>query len=82
VKSRLELMSRRKTDYEMTFTTEHGRRVLADLAVFGHAFKTTMIDNAASAELEGRRQVFLRIRHYLDLSYDDIAEMIRAEEES
>lgn len=77
-----ELLSRRKTDYELTFGTPHGKRVLADIARFGHALKTTMVEGQASAELEGRRQVFLRIREHLDLDYDDIAAMIREEEEA
>jgi hypothetical protein len=78
----LDTLSRRKRDYELTFGTEHGKRVLADIARFGHVMKTTMVDGQASAELEGRRQVFLRARHFLDLSYEDIAAMVRAEEES
>lgn len=82
MKSLGELLARRKTDYELTFGTPHGKRVLADIARFGHALKTTMVEGKASAELEGRRQVFLRIRGFLDMQHEDIAAMIREEEEA
>lgn len=70
----------RKQDYHATFDSPHGRRVLADMARFGHVFKTTMVDGAASAELEGRRQQVLRIMELMRLSHDDLAAMIREEE--
>ena len=82
MKNLLELLSRRKHDVELTFGTDHGKRVLALIAEFGHVGKTTMVGGQASAELEGRRQVFLKLNEFLKLSYDDIAEMIRQEEES
>jgi hypothetical protein len=78
----LERLSRHKRDVELTFGTEHGKRTLAMLAEFCHVTKTTMVDGQASAELEGRRQVVLKIMGLLKLSYEDIADMIRAEEES
>ena len=82
MKSRLEVLSHRKTDFDLTFGSPHGKRVLAVLAEFCHLTTTTMVDGAASAELEGRRQVILKIMGFLKLSYDEIAEMIRAEEEA
>ena len=66
---------------ELTFSTPHGRRSLGYLAKFGHLEKTTMVDGVASTELEGRRQMILKIKEILRISYDDIAEMVREEEE-
>ena len=74
-----EVLARRKTDFDLTFGTPHGKRCLAVLAEFGHMMKTTMIDGVASAELEGRRQVVLKILGFLNLDYADIAEMMREE---
>lgn len=76
----LERLRLRKQDYHNVFDSPAGRRVLADMARFGHFFKTTMVDGAASAELEGRRQQVLRIVDLMRLSHEDIAAMIREEE--
>jgi hypothetical protein len=38
-----------------------------------------MVDGVASAELEGRRQVVLKILGFLNLDYADITEMMREE---
>jgi len=56
--------------YRGAFEGNHGERVLADLATFCHASKTTHVmgDPYGSAQLEGRRQVWLRIREGLDLT--------------
>ena len=48
--------------------------VLADLAKFCHAQDTTHVvgDSHGSAQLEGRRQVWLRIQSYLGLTDEQI----------
>lgn len=47
--------------------------VLADLAEFCHANKTTAhVDERAAAMLEGRRQVWLRLQHHLRLSEEEL----------
>lgn len=70
----------------------HGERtraqemVLADLARWCHADDTTLVpgDPHASASLEGRRQVWLRLQHNLSLRPIDVqalAEGLAREEE-
>lgn len=59
---------------------ESGRRVLTDLAKFCRANDTTTmispvtrcVDPLASAQAEGRREVFLRIMLHLNLSESDM----------
>jgi hypothetical protein len=47
--------------------------ILADLAKFCKAAETTMHhEDRASAMLEGRRQVWLRIQQHLNLSEEDL----------
>ncbi len=75
--------SMRSRWYRATFQTEMGRRVLGDLARFCHAYTTTHVqgDPVGSAQLEGRRQVFLRIRGHLRAdqeTIEDIAERTQA----
>lgn len=62
----------------------NGLRVLADLRKFCHAAVTTAvmdgkgaIDPIASAQLEGRRQVFIRIMDMCRADDSDIHNMIR-----
>lgn len=63
---------------------EDQRLVLARLAEFCRANKTTHVEGDAlgSAQLEGRRQVWLLIREYLDLTPEMVSEMIAAEKEN
>jgi len=51
--------------------------VLADLAKFCHAQDTTHVvgDSHGSAQLEGRRQVWLRIQSYLGLTDEQITRL-------
>lgn len=57
-----------------------GRRVLADLAKFCRAYDTTtqvspvtrQVDPIASAQAEGRREVYLRIMWHLKLTDDQL----------
>lgn len=62
--------------YRLVFSGEPGRQVLLDLAKFCRAAQTTFTpDERATALLEGRREVWLRIQHHLKLSDDDLWEL-------
>lgn len=66
------LMARRHA-YRQTFKSEHGQRVLEDLSLFCRAAETTFHeDPRAHALLEGRREVWLRVLHHLQLSPDQL----------
>lgn len=68
----------RSHSYKGTFNTVHGKAVLADLKRFCHAVTPTAnIDNPnATYVAEGRREVWLRIMAHLNLSDQDIYELI------
>jgi hypothetical protein len=51
------------TDYEMTFGTDHGKRVLHDIIVTGMIFQTTFTGNAWSNFKEGIRYLALYVMH-------------------
>lgn len=55
--------------YKETFDGERAKAVLDDLARFCHANSTTHVegDSHGTSQLEGRRQVWLRIQGYRDL---------------
>ena len=56
--------------YRETFGGERASEVLADLERFCHANSTTHVegDSHGTSQLEGRRQVWLRIQGYRDLT--------------
>jgi hypothetical protein len=60
------------------------RVVLADLATICRAFKTTHVigDATGSAQLEGRRQVWLRIQEHIHADDTHIRKLIEQEQES
>ena len=59
----------RKTAYNAVFRSAQGEVILRDLARFCRAHDTTFVpDDRASALMEGRREVWLRIQHHLQLS--------------
>lgn len=64
----------RKRDYMTTFKSNvAGQRVLQDLAKFCRADETCFHEDARlHAVLEGRREVFLRIQHHLNLTPDQL----------
>ena len=65
----------RKTAYQQVFNPEnqHTKRVLKDLARFCRASESTFKEDARHhAILEGRREVFLRISRYLNLTPDEL----------
>lgn len=76
----LNFLSRRKSDYQLTFTQPAGKRVLQDLATFCRANDTCIIpgDRDRSLVLEGRREVYLRIVKHLKLSPEQLVDMFDA----
>ncbi len=69
-----------KRAYQFTFATEAGKAVLLDLERFWRAgescvaVKDGAIDVYRTFMLEGRREVYLRIRDYLDLTPEQLVE--------
>lgn len=62
-------LSDRQRAYQLTFSQEHAKAVLEDLAKFCRANQSTFHQDARiHAVLEGRREVYLRIKEHLDLS--------------
>lgn len=74
------LLMSRKQAYETVFNPNavDGKLVLKDLADFCRADKSTFHeDPRVHAVLEGRREVWLRIQKYLNLSPDELWELTR-----
>lgn len=68
-----DFLFRRRTAYVKTFLNPFGDEVLRDLAKFCRAHATTFhADPRLHAAAEGRREVFLRIAHHLNLSEDEL----------
>ena len=66
-------LRRRGTSYKVTFDSETGRDVLADLARFCRAHESTFDPDARlSAVKQGRHEVWLRIQQHLRLSDDEL----------
>ena len=66
-----EYLDRRRRAYLTTFSGPVADEVLRDLAQFCRAHETTFhADARASALLEGRREVWLRIAQHLNLDAD------------
>lgn len=69
----LEFLRTRKRNYQLTFSSPAGQRVLEDLAKFCRAKETCFhADPRMHAVAEGRREVFLRIANHLNLSTEDL----------
>jgi hypothetical protein len=63
----------RQTAYRAVFQGPMSDVVLADLAKFCRASESTYHpDPRVAAQLDGRREVFLRIQQHLKLSSDDL----------
>jgi hypothetical protein len=63
-------------DYRDVFRGEVGQRVLEDLARFTRANESTFHPDArVSAQLDGRREVWLRIQKQLQLTPEQILEL-------
>jgi hypothetical protein len=70
----LTFFAERKTAYQVVFGSGAGAAVLADLALFCRARETCVVpgDRDRTYVLEGRREVYLRIRDYLDLTPEEL----------
>ncbi len=74
------ILHSRKRAYDYVFDTESidARIVLKDLAQFCRANQSTFSEDARlHAVLEGRREVWLRIQKYLNLTPDELWEISR-----
>ena len=64
-----DFLTTRGQAYRATFSGPEGEKVLADLARFCRAHESTFNENPDVArQLDGRREVFLRIQHQLQLT--------------
>lgn len=71
----VEFFRQRKAAYQLAFSAASGTAVLEDLAKFCRASSSCFhADPRIHAALEGRREVFLRIREHLDLSPEEMVE--------
>lgn len=68
----------RTVAYRKTFDNPEGRKVLADLRRFCHATTPTADVNSTNTTylLEGRREVYLRILSHMNLTEEDVYELI------
>jgi hypothetical protein len=63
----------RQTAYRATFQNVPGATVLADLAVFCRACRSTFHkDPYVAGRLDGRREVWLRIQSHLQLTQEQL----------
>ena len=67
-----------RVSYAQFFDTPAGKQVISDLAEFCHMYDTTHVtgDPYGSAQLEGRRQVFLRIIGNSRLTPEQVEAMV------
>lgn len=79
VRQFIEKLRFKRRDYQLTFNDNpHARRVLADLAFFCYADRSTFDPNArVHAVAEGRREVWLWINAHLHLSSEELFVLIR-----
>jgi hypothetical protein len=74
----VDLMSQRKNAYILTLggpDLAHRAQVMADLSRFCREKQTCFhVDPRLHALIEGRREVILRIKDYLDLSVEELCE--------
>lgn len=67
------LLFNRQRSYQVTFDSEAGKDVLADLARFCRADQSTFHpDPRVAANLDGRREVWLRIQQHLKLDSETL----------
>ncbi len=75
----IEYLRQRKAAYQMAFEGAHGARVMEDLKRFCFAEKSCFHANPrVTANLEGRREVYLRIQEHCNLSEEYLAELYGA----
>lgn len=87
IKEKIEVFLRRLNHRAFSYNRVFDRKspytqeVLKDLARFCRAHETSFMSDArAHAVLEGRREVWLRIQEYLNLSVDEIYELHKIKE--
>lgn len=70
------ILADRQRAYMLAFGEVAGKAVLADLAVFCRATETCVVpgDRDRTYVLEGRREVYLRIRDHLDATVEQLLE--------
>ena len=74
-----EFLRQRKAAYQVAFSSAAGQSVQDDLATFCRAAETCFhVDPRIHAALEGRREVWLRIRQHLDLSIEQLMDLYGA----
>lgn len=72
-----QFLSLRRYAYRSVFHGPQGSEVLRDLAVFCRANRSTFHeDSRAHALAEGRREVWLRIQSHLQLSEDQLWDLL------
>lgn len=70
-------LSGRRRAYRVIFDGPTGKEVLADLAKFCRANASTYhTDDKRSNMLEGRREVFLRIQQHLNLTDQELWDLL------
>jgi hypothetical protein len=71
-----QILVDRQRAYALAFGEVAGQAILADLAVFCRANETCVVpgDRDKTYVLEGRREVYLRIRDHLDLTVEQLME--------
>lgn len=75
IQKTVDFLRKRRMAYVHTFKGTPGEIVLADLAKFCRANESTFHpDPHVRCQLEGRREVWLRIQHHLRLSDEEMWE--------
>ena len=77
-----DILLARGQAYKRCFDGEDAESVLSDLERFCHANTTTHVDGDShgTSQLEGRRQVWLRIQGYRNLSDQQVGEIVEVAE--
>ena len=72
----LQIFTDRKRAYQLAFNTPAGEAVLLDLTSFCRGRETCVVpgDRDRTYVLEGRREVFLRIKDHLELMPEQLME--------
>lgn len=68
-----DVIFNRQRHYQLTFDNASGREVLLDLARFCRAHESTFNPDArVAAQLDGRREVWLRIQQHLEMDSETL----------
>lgn len=72
----LKIFADTKRAYQLAFNSPAGEAVLIDIAPFCRAKETCVVpgDRDKTYVLEGRRETYLRIKDYLDLTAEQLCE--------